>query len=931
MKTFSPGLSDSIASVLDDPRPCPHCDSSSHIAGGLCVGCLLEAGLDRADDDESETLTDLLAELRLPDQNWRLGNYEILEEIGRGGMGVIYRARQRHSRRIVAVKRVLSYHSDSRETLARFRREAQAAASLDHPNILPIYEVSESEDGLPFFSMKFAPGGTLQQVGPALRNEPRQCVALVAKIARAVQYAHSRGILHRDLKPANILLDGRGEPLVTDFGLAKWLDTTTSDLTRTLTIFGTPGYIAPEQAHEDAAELKPTADVYSLGAILFDLLAGRPPFLGTHALSVIRQASESPAPKLRPLSKVADRDLETICSRCLERESTARYRSAHDLAEDLERWLEGRPIIARPVSPPARIWRWSKRNRLLASTVAVCVVLGGTSVAWEIQRRQLAAEVRQEQIATHSIAVIPFLEIDKVAVDIVSAQLVANKLADGLERVGPARVAVLKKVPAKWTGIGTNDEVNESARLLHCAAVLSGTLRGRPDGTRLSLRLTRPMTGEVLGEWSFDARSRAHLMQQVSAPAIAREIYQLTGGERTGPGNTEPPGDAVLNNDKARELVTAGRWLIDRGRSSVADMDRAIACLESAIRLEPRSALAHAYLAMACLGRDVNASNPALARRALEEARAAVRLSPRDSVANRALRAVLITNGHYSEALEQGLHSLEVGEPSERTFGHIAYAWSMLGRPDKAIAWYRKAKDTGQQLADYEALLGDCWFTLGMDEAARESYENATHLRSDLPDGWAGLCHLALMRHDVGEARRICQERLIDYPDSPHLRRMLAQIEFLDRKFPEAQRLYTELSKGDPLGGIKGEVYGAIDYRSALARLSLEQGLTREVEARLRQSAEDAKTQIAEEPENSAALYRLAAIEAMLGDSSSSLDHLKQAFEVGWLDYRSPRLDPRFDSLAADPRFDSILREIETRVAALRSMRADAETQTVER
>src|SRR5438270_227578 len=344
MKTFSPGLSDSIASVIADPQPCPHCDSSSHIAGGLCVGCLLEAGLDPADESESERLADILAEVNLPDQNWRLGNYEILEEIGRGGMGVIYRARQRHSRRIVAVKRVLSYHSDSRETLARFRREAQAAASLDHPNILPIYEVSESDDGLPFFSMKFAPGGTLQQVASALRNDPRQCVALVAKIAQAVQYAHSQGILHRDLKPGNILLDGRGEPLVGDFGLAKWLDATT-DFTRSLTIFGTPGYIAPEQAGRSASELKPTADVYSLGAVLFDLLAGRPPFLGTHAFSVIQQASESAAPKLRTLSKIADRDLETICARCLEREPNARYRSAHDLAEDLERWLEGRPII----------------------------------------------------------------------------------------------------------------------------------------------------------------------------------------------------------------------------------------------------------------------------------------------------------------------------------------------------------------------------------------------------------------------------------------------------------------------------------------------------------------------------------------------------------------------------------------------------------
>ncbi|HZE13377.1 MAG TPA: serine/threonine-protein kinase, partial [Chthoniobacterales bacterium] len=429
MKTFSPGLSDSIASVLADPRPCPHCESSSHIAGGLCVGCLLETGLDPADDCESEELSGLLAEINLPDQNWRLGNYEILEEIGRGGMGVIYRARQRHSKRVVAVKRVLSYHADSRETLARFRREAQAAASLDHPSILPIYEVSESEDGLPFFSMKFAPGGTLQQVAPALRNDPRQCVALVAKIARAVQYAHSRGILHRDLKPGNILLDGRGEPLVSDFGLAKWLDTTTSDLTRTLTIFGTPGYIAPEQATHSAAELKPAADIYSLGAILFELLAARPPFLGTHALSVIHQAAESTAPKLRTLSKFADRDLETICSRCLEREPMARYRSADELAEDLERWLEGRPIIARRTAAPVRVWRWSKRNPTLASSLVVIAMLGCIGLSAIIYNLHLSSIVQDAARAEHSVVVMPFEDVDELSTTSASTRAATEAFA----------------------------------------------------------------------------------------------------------------------------------------------------------------------------------------------------------------------------------------------------------------------------------------------------------------------------------------------------------------------------------------------------------------------------------------------------------------------------------------------------------------------
>jgi len=188
---------------------------------GICVSCLLREGLEGGDELSQAFYQSVLAEVDAPHKSWFLGNYEILEQIGCGGMGVIYRARQRHSRRIVAVKRVLSYRADSHGALQRFRREAQAVASLDHPNILPIYEVSESEDGLPFFSMKFAEKGSLHDNVASLRDEPRKCVQLMAKVVRAVEYAHSRGVLHRDLKPGNILLDDRSEPLVSDFGLAK--------------------------------------------------------------------------------------------------------------------------------------------------------------------------------------------------------------------------------------------------------------------------------------------------------------------------------------------------------------------------------------------------------------------------------------------------------------------------------------------------------------------------------------------------------------------------------------------------------------------------------------------------------------------------------------------------------------------------------------
>jgi serine/threonine protein kinase/protocatechuate 3,4-dioxygenase beta subunit len=378
--TDSDPRSNPLPSATKEHAKCDKCGATMQLDTGVCVSCLLCEGLESEDELSQAVYETVLEEVDTPHKPWFLGNYEILDQIGCGGMGVIYRARQRHSRRIVAVKRVLSYRADSHGALQRFRREAQAVASLDHPNILPIYEVSESEDGLPFFSMKFAEKGSLQENAASLRDEPRKCVQLMAKVAHAVEYAHSRGVLHRDLKPGNILLNDRGEPLVSDFGLAKLLDGNT-DLTRSLTTFGTAGFIAPEQAGDGAVNLTPVADVYSLGAVLFNVLAGRPPFLGSNPVSVIRQASETQAPKLRSLAPSLDRDLETVCARCLERDPKARYQSAGELAADLERWLAGRPIVARPVSPPARIWRWSQRNPKLVGAATAGLLLGAAAVS----------------------------------------------------------------------------------------------------------------------------------------------------------------------------------------------------------------------------------------------------------------------------------------------------------------------------------------------------------------------------------------------------------------------------------------------------------------------------------------------------------------------------------------------------------------------
>src|SRR5262245_4948579 len=258
--TDSEPHSNRLSSATKEHAKCEKCGASMRLDTGICVSCLLRKGLEGGDEVSQAFYQSVLGEVDAPHKSWFLGNYEILEQIGCGGMGVIYRARQRHSRRIVAVKRVLSYRADSHGTLQRFRREAQAVASLDHPNILPIYEVGESEDGLPFFSMKLAEKGSLHDNTASLHKQPRKCVELMTKVALAVEYAHGCGVLHRDLKPGNILLDDRGEPLVSDFGLAKLLDGS-NDLTRSLTTFGNDGFIATEHAGDGAGDFVPVEDV----------------------------------------------------------------------------------------------------------------------------------------------------------------------------------------------------------------------------------------------------------------------------------------------------------------------------------------------------------------------------------------------------------------------------------------------------------------------------------------------------------------------------------------------------------------------------------------------------------------------------------------------------------------------------------------------
>ena len=333
------------------------------------------------------------AEARWP----RIDGYEVIGLLGSGAMGRVYKARHTKLKRLVALKVILAGDYAGPEEVARFREEAEAIARLKHPNIIQIHEVSE-QNGHPFLALEFVEGGSLASQLRGIPLPVRQATQLVATLARAIHTAHQQGVIHRDLKPANILLappafltsDGRGMdgwvPKITDFGLAKKLDDS-PDLTLSGAIMGTPQYMAPEQAWGRSRDIGPSVDIYALGAMLYELLTGRAPFQGTK-MEVLDQVRQQPPPPLRRLEPDIPSSLETICLKCLEKEPARRYSSASALASDLRRFLEDKPILARPVAWPLRIALWSRRNkRALAGAAFLTAALGRPGLAPPAGRR----------------------------------------------------------------------------------------------------------------------------------------------------------------------------------------------------------------------------------------------------------------------------------------------------------------------------------------------------------------------------------------------------------------------------------------------------------------------------------------------------------------------------------------------------------------
>src|SRR5947207_407285 len=466
-----------------------------------------------AQDKKTAQAAELLGEL---------GDYELLEEIGRGGQGVVFRARQKSLNRTVALKIIGLGQWASKAHLKRFRLEAEAAACLEHPGIVPIHEVGE-RDGSCYFSMKFVEGGQLDQVAKRQTIPIRRAVELIAKVGRTVHYAHEHGILHRDIKPGNILLDAKGEPHLTDFGLARLVESESS-VTHTLDVLGTPSYMAPEQAAGNNATVGSVTDVYGLGAVLYQLLTGHPPFAGGTTYETIKLVLETEPRQPRQLNPKIDRDLSTICLKSLEKDPQRRYPSALALAEDLERWLKHEPIRARHSGIFARGRKWVQRHPARALSAGSLVALAAAS-GWIIWKSEL---IRQP--LTNGIAVLPFENLNDQKENSVFADGVQDDILSKLAKIGDLKVISRSSV-MEYRGKRNVRQIGDALRVSH---VLEGSVRRAGTHLHLNAQLidTRTDTHVWVEQYDRDVNDLFTVQSEI-AQKVAQHLHaKLSASEQ---------------------------------------------------------------------------------------------------------------------------------------------------------------------------------------------------------------------------------------------------------------------------------------------------------------------------------------------------------------------------------------------------------------
>ena len=610
------------------------------------------------------------------------GDYELLEEVGRGGQGVVFRAWQKSLNRTVAVKVIGIGQLTTSTHLKRLRREAEAAAKLNHPGIVPVYEVGE-RDGTYYFSMRFVEGDCLDDVVGRGSISVRQAAELIAKVARTVHYAHEHGILHRDIKPGNILLDANGEPHLTDFGLARLVEHG-STVTGSLEVMGTPSYMAPEQAVGNNAAVSSATDVYGLGAVLYELLTGHPPFAGGTTYETIHLLLDSEPRQPRLWNRKVDRDLSAVCLKCLEKDPRYRYSSALALAEDLERWLRHEPIRAKRSGFFTRAQKWVQRNRIIASLILLSLVLaaGLSLMIWERESvRQIPA----------GIAVLPFENLSDNKEDAFFADGVQDDILTKLAKIADLKVISRTSV-MHYRG---KRDLHQIGRALGVSHVLEGTARRSGGKVHVNAQLVDTRTNTEVWADGYDR----DLKEGFAIPsAIAQKVAEqmrakISTAEKRDIERT-PTADLT-----AFELYAQARTLLSTPIFSAtgdANLVQAVDLLNQAVARDPSFFHAYCQLAYAhdllyFLGNDRTPARLGMAEAAIE---AASRLLP-DAGETHLARAENLYRGYlnYDRALAELKDAARTLPNDPRVFELEGYIERRQGRWENATRTLERAAD----------------------------------------------------------------------------------------------------------------------------------------------------------------------------------------------------------------------------------------------
>ncbi len=934
---------------------------------GGCPGCLLESGLGRfadapvpagdssavawakvddggpaenveanATDDDSHIKKAARAATMLGE----LGDdYELLEEVGRGGQGVVYRARQKSLNRTVALKVISLGHWASKAQVKRFRREAEAAASLDHPCIVPIYEVVE-RDGSCYFSMKFVEGGQLDEVSRRTPMSIRHASELVAKVARTVHYAHEHGILHRDIKPGNILLDERGQPHLTDFGLARLIETE-STLTRTLEVMGTPSYMAPEQAAGDQIELTQTTDVYGLGAVLYQLLTGHPPFAGGTTYETIKLLLETEPRAPRLLNSKIGRDLSTICLKCLEKDPKRRYSSALALAEDLERWIKYEPIHARRTGIFTRGRKWVRRNPSAAAliTLLIAVATGLSAVVW---KRVSAVPMPK------SVAVLPFENLSHDPDNTYFAEGIKEEILTRLAKIADLRI-ISRTSTQQYQSKPRN--LREIARQLGVANILEGSVQKEADQVRVNVQLINAQTDSHLWAESYDRKLTDIFAVQTQ---IAREVadalqVNLTTREKQTLA-VKPTNDLEAYDAYLRGLALEARFY----SAYSADLVRKVAGFyERAVQLDPMFALAWARLSRADAVLYFNQSDddPAVrrdaAKRALENAQKlepdspetllalgyyqywvlrdygaakmtfarVTKMLPSSSEVLHALARVTRREGQWDQSIAYSEQALALDPRNVELTTNAAWTRAMLRQFPAALRLCDGALEIKPYDPDVMALKARIYQAQGNLQEAARFLSEITELTPNDDTFVIKITQLRLERK-YGEAIRLLQARLAQFhfssqDDKGRDQATLALMQRLAGDMPGA-RVTAEHAR-DTLVQLPNDAFILVNLCQAYAAMGEKDTALKEAERAVMvlPRAKDAVKGTSSE-EN------LAFIQTIFGENKGAISTLSELLQTpysSWLYGPAPitpallSLDPFWDPLRADPAFQKLCKE----------------------